>query len=1021
MRSGWSQICWIFKPLKILRSMHYFFVSCNLNLILDPKTGGVMSYFNKKDKDKKASPILSKSSGFKTTSSLGKISMFSKPSGNFLSKLKNLSKRDLTMMVSGLGILVIAPVAGNYLSKPAPDNLLTPGFGNRGSADPSSIYEPGINSLSVGSPGAAGDVVTPLSVRDPLSLIRGSKPKASSAPIAPPSNYRNSLKDVAKNSFSRATKSAGAPVVVPKMQGGLRSMGSFAGSGGSRTSGKISSGKMLADAKGASSKAASRSMTGPVGGADFKGVASSPRGSSKDAMEALRNRAGKSASHFSAGSATTGAVDAAKDAVDLAGHGGSGQGSGEEYKGGSESSSKNSHSRGAHKESAAEKLANSLAEKRANAEEDHRNWMKYEVPEMIAETFIEEVLNKGIIAPIGELVAKSTKKALGLSSSSPAPYCWQPANYNPATKAWQPPAIKGKVWSENCKVYGAVKYKYVSAGKEKQQGEVLNCICGYAAEPLVGNAAGGAVVDDGKEQPLVPENFQPVVKDFDGQMTALMTNIKSGESIINKKGSDKKLKPLLEAVHSGIGELSDSANSSVLKDLEGLEFKVNESLAKYNGQIASSRNKYQDTRAKANLFVLQLKTVLNTPTLKGKTKAMKGGIKSEGVISTDAKDIIDAAIIGKDGEIGKIESINKSVGDYKTSLQRHEARSRFYQNQSELVIDIGQGYIRQAFVDVKSSADKIMSDEGKLKDKFQQIAGRPESTGGDTAMLNTKDDVGPEPAFKMIVKARGISWTKLWEKDSKFDTDEVAKTEKNKWDALKKQLNSGDGMTDGSLLNNFISNGMRSISVNQGINESMGDIPNVNKKASDMDTQILKIKGFLIGMGVNSCYFDNSNPCGGGEEVPSHDNGQNNPVIINPGPEDGVTGPELPVNDDTAPKQDQGILSNYKKNLEGRNSAIRTARAAMNTAEIDSNLAKKKFDEAFSYCDSKCGDGFLADACWAGCSVLKKTNKLNQEFLDASERLSGRINKISEVRGKCKTWRKSVPELYRASLGACSN
>ena len=93
----------------------------------------------------------------------------------------------------------------------------------------------------------------------------------------------------------------------------------------------------------------------------------------------------------------------------------------------------------------------------------------------------------------------------------------------------------------------------------------------------------------------------------------------------------------------------------------------------------------------------------------------------------------------------------------------------------------------------------------------------------------------------------------------------------------------------------------------------------------------------------------------------------------------------------------------------------------MNTAEIDSNLAKKKFDEAFSYCDSKCGDGFLADACWAGCSVLKKTNKLNQEFLDASERLSGRINKISEVRGKCKTWRKSVPELYRASLGACSN
>ncbi|MEA3306971.1 MAG: hypothetical protein U9Q34_04205, partial [Elusimicrobiota bacterium] len=388
-----------------------------------------MSFFNKKDKDKKASPILPKTSGFKTTSSLGKSSMFSKPSGSFISKLKNLSKKDIAMVVIGVSTLALAPVAEYYLSKPAQENLLTPGFGDRGSAGSSSIYEPGINSLSVGSPNGTGDVVTPLSVRDPLSLIRGDKKPASAAPITPPSNYRDTLKNVAKNSFSRAAKSAGAPVVVPKMQGGLRSMGSFASGGGSRTSGKIAKGVMLADAKKASSKAASGSMMGARGGADYKGVASTPRGSSKDAMEALRRKAGQSASHFSDGSATVGVTEAAKDAVELAGRGGSGQGGGKDYEGPSNSQTKNSHSWGGKQKDAAEKLADKLEDKEANAALDWKLWKKYEVPKMIATSFIENVIQKGLIEPIGEMVTNGVNGVLNLGGSPSEYACFVCTKY----------------------------------------------------------------------------------------------------------------------------------------------------------------------------------------------------------------------------------------------------------------------------------------------------------------------------------------------------------------------------------------------------------------------------------------------------------------------------------------------------------------------------------------------------------------------------------------------------------------
>ena len=242
-----------------------------------------------------------------------------KPS-SFLERLHNMSKKDIAMVAMGLSVLVMAPVAEYFMSKPGHDNVLTPGFGERKSSDSAgpNLYDSGVNALSAGSPNGSSDVIVPLTARDPSSLIVGPQ---SSAPTPPPvaqTSFRDSMKDLASNSFSQALKSSPAPFIPPRMASNLRGMSSFfSGGEGTKTGERtISGSNIIASAQGVSKTTEKRSMAGPVAIPGYKGVASSAlNSSSKDAMEKLRGQADKAANFFNTGSAVKGLEKAGEESV----------------------------------------------------------------------------------------------------------------------------------------------------------------------------------------------------------------------------------------------------------------------------------------------------------------------------------------------------------------------------------------------------------------------------------------------------------------------------------------------------------------------------------------------------------------------------------------------------------------------------------------------------------------------------------------------------------------------------------
>ncbi len=102
---------------------------------------------------------------------------FTKIKGNtsFVERLKSISTKDIGWLVIGVMILIMAPIAEYFISKPKTNTALTSGFGERKMVDSGGIYEPGINALSAGSPDGMEEVIAPLTARDPASLILGPK------------------------------------------------------------------------------------------------------------------------------------------------------------------------------------------------------------------------------------------------------------------------------------------------------------------------------------------------------------------------------------------------------------------------------------------------------------------------------------------------------------------------------------------------------------------------------------------------------------------------------------------------------------------------------------------------------------------------------------------------------------------------------------------------------------------------------------------------------------------------------
>ena len=375
-----------------------------------------MNLTNKNDKKTRTSGVASLF-GRGSASKIGK-SQFSRSMGGIMERLKGLSRKDLAMVGVGLSVLVAAPVAEYMMSKPADSaNMLTSGFSSRESASGmASLYEPGINALSQGSADGAGEVITPLSARDPSSLILGAQPEqppidyssmpGSTGSDSPDSNsssnapdmddMRDSMRDAARNGASEAVKSAGAPTVIPPMGAGLRSLGMFADGGSSSVSGNGKS-PITTPSKGKNLAPKQSQMVNPVASAGYKGVANTPKSGSKSGIEQLRAQGDAQGGYFSGAKAIE-ALDNASS-VKISGKpgdgpgdgfGGGGFGHGDGYKGPQKGDNHNSHKHSGK----CDTLACKAAEARQKKALEWEFFWKYDLPKDIAKTFIN-ALTKG--------------------------------------------------------------------------------------------------------------------------------------------------------------------------------------------------------------------------------------------------------------------------------------------------------------------------------------------------------------------------------------------------------------------------------------------------------------------------------------------------------------------------------------------------------------------------------------------------------------------------------------------------
>ena len=166
---------------------------------------------------------------------------------SLVERLKQFKKKDLAFILAGLGVLFMAPLAEHFMMSPenADSGAFKPGWGFQAAGSfgaGGSPYESGVNGMAPGSFAGGGDVITPLSARDPSSLIMG--PGAMAQPAAtsttPPAlsakennDWKDALANAAVKGASAATKSASLPVPKPSLtNAGLRGLGVASGGGG---------------------------------------------------------------------------------------------------------------------------------------------------------------------------------------------------------------------------------------------------------------------------------------------------------------------------------------------------------------------------------------------------------------------------------------------------------------------------------------------------------------------------------------------------------------------------------------------------------------------------------------------------------------------------------------------------------------------------------------------------------------------------------------------------------------------
>ncbi len=565
-----------------------------------------MDFFNK-DEKKDGGPVLP-GSPFKKTAAFGRSPMFSRAAGTIMDRIKNLSKKDMALVGIGLSVLVMAPVAEFMMNQPTqPPMLSGSAFQQRGPGD-SGVYEPGVNGLSVGSPDGSGDVITPLSSRDPASLILGSEPSpaAAAAPVvntAPPTNWRDSVAESGRSAFSGAANSAGAPTVIPPLRSMLNGF-MFGGDATTRTNGVIPADSNIVDrAKSASSKAASRSMVGPVAMAGYKGVASNtPNSASRGAFEALRSQANKAAGEFSGGSAMNSLDKAAADSVDVGkGLGGAGGLSdGEKTGKTSDYDNKYTHQR------SGQSLAEKAAEERQEQALQWEFFKKYEIPKQIINAVVGAVAKE-----IGGFVGDTVHGILNPSTPQPKQFCWKPSG-----SGW----VKAFPWS-SCTDKDGKAASMCSDCIERAEDCNPTGPDGACSGGGTGGAGGGSAqaASNGVGH---PEVVSPTTKDFDQALIELMKNVKKTAGYKDGSNTEKYLNGTVASAKSAndlmLGQ--DAVDlPNVMKGVKAKLSDVNGTLSDYQSSVLASETALNDAKTKVQQFINDVNTLLNPSSPQSKT------------------------------------------------------------------------------------------------------------------------------------------------------------------------------------------------------------------------------------------------------------------------------------------------------------------------------------------------------------------------------------------------------------------
>ncbi len=811
-----------------------------------------MNFYNDDENEKKeGAPVLPRAaSPFKKTSAFGKTPLFSRTAGSLMDRLKNLSRRDMALVGLGLSVLVMVPVAEYMMSQPPQENLLEGGWGGKEKLG-DMPYEPGVNGLSQGSADGSGEVITPLSSRDPVSLILGSQPAqpAVSAPVYTPpvTSMRDAMRDAGREAFSAASKSAGAPTVIPKMAGGLRNMSFFGGGESSRTSGNLGGGKIIDEARSASSKAAKRSMVGPVAIAGYKGVASTPNSASKGAFEKLRAAADKSAGNFSGGSAIRSLDKAAADALEI-GKGGGGMGAG----GDSEKTGKTSGNsvKGYEHNRSGETLAEAAAKLRQQKALEWEFYKKYEIPKQIINAIVGAV--SGVI---GDFIKSSLTDALGMNPP-PAPKCWQPILSDPATIAKITKKNLGNpegYANDMCGALGAVQ-QITTVGKESAQGFQTTCLCGRGKTPDYPKGAytgpGGIPdtttnPDPGNSVTIDPKSFS----EYDEVLKGMVTKTAEAQA----KPDAETLKAGADLLTEGFPKLKQLVTGNYVPRLTKLSGETKTAFGTYSAKVDSAQAAYGSLKPDYDALMQKLDAL---PATLKKGGAGTGEIKTEGGVG--AENIASQSDTKKQADIEAVvtnwkATVGKVYADSAAELQREIMRVRAYKAQVDRLPEGVRGIgTRQEQVDAAVSgvtetdpAKKITALTGQTITVADPAQGQVETPAAKSASAAPIDNAAELRGVK-------LSWTPAYELDSKA----ASAKETGDWNAWRADNNKELPLPDTLLVNE-----MRNKELRDDVAIGYTAVAAAESNFGYVKGQIDGLKKQLIGMGVPPGYF------GGGSTV----------------------------------------------------------------------------------------------------------------------------------------------------------